>query len=48
MNDLVGIVTPLRRACGPAGGSVAKGMKKIRVSCIFVTDPITLELGKTS
>jgi hypothetical protein len=24
----VGIVTPLR-ACGPAGGSVAKGMKKI-------------------
>jgi hypothetical protein len=23
-----GIVTPLR-ACGPAGGSVAKGMKKI-------------------
>ena len=27
-NDLVGIVTPLR-ACGPAGGSVAKGMKKI-------------------
>jgi hypothetical protein len=47
VNDLVGIVTPLR-ACGPAGGSVAKGMKKIRVSCIFVTDPITLELGKTS
>ena len=25
---LMGIVTPLR-ACGPAGGSVAKGMKKI-------------------
>src|SRR4030088_2460502 len=25
---LAGIVTPLR-ACGPAGGSVAKGMKKI-------------------
>ena len=25
---MIGIVTPLR-ACGPAGGSVAKGMKKI-------------------
>ena len=27
-SSVVGIVTPLR-ACGPAGGSVAKGMKKI-------------------